>query len=455
MRSIVCIAIACTGSLLGATAADRRVAIAAAAEAPLSFERATGGNTRWMARGNGFRLAVGAADVVTSLGDERLRIRFVGGNDKAPSVGLDALPGKVNYFVGRDPKSWLRDIPTYARVRYSGVYPGVDVLWHGNRGRLEYDLDLQPGADSSRIAMRFDGARKLSLEASGDLRVEMAGGSLSLKLPVVYQDGAGGRKRIDARYDLRAGNQVGFHLAAYDKSRPLVIDPTLVYASYFGSSGLALCRRWRWTAPATCTSAGARSASNALPTVNALQPGNLGVTGRMPSSPSSITTGKTVLYSTYLGGSGDDQVLGLAVDCERQSGRHRVYDFRRFPARQSRDFRGVPGESVFAFKLNAAGKRAGVLDLPAGRARGWRHRGGPGRLRERLYHRLRGSHASHIRRAGGMPDERRLLHFCGKALECGRRGLSGGARRLCRATPSRWMRRARHMSPEPTALGPW
>jgi hypothetical protein len=183
---------------MGAPATDRRAAIAAMAEVPLSFERATGGDARWTARGNGFRLAVGAAEVEAGLGDERLRIGFVGADAKAPSVCLDALPGKVNYFVGRDPKSWLHDIPTYARVRYSGVYPGVDVLWHGNQGRLEYDLDLQPGADASRIAMHFEGARKLSLDASGDLRVEMAAGSLSLKLPVVYQDGAGGRRRVDA-----------------------------------------------------------------------------------------------------------------------------------------------------------------------------------------------------------------------------------------------------------------
>jgi uncharacterized protein (TIGR03437 family) len=350
MRLIVCIAVASLGSLMGATAADRRSAIASTAEAPLSFEQATGGGTRWTARGNGFRLAVGAAEIEAGLGDEQLRIRFVGGNDKAASTGLDALPGKVNYFIGRDPKSWLRDIPTYARVRYSGVYPGVDVLWHGNQGRLEYDLDLQPGADSSRIAMRFDGARKLSLDASGDLRVDMAAGSLSLKLPLVYQDGAGGRQRIDALYELRAGNQVGFHLAAYDKSRPLVIDPTLVYASYFGNS-LAV-QAMAVDGAGNVYIGGYTSASNPLPTVNALQPGNARNNDAFVTK--FDTTGKTVLYSTYLGGSGDDKLLGLAVDASGNLAGTGYTTSTDFPI-VNPVISVVSQASVFAFKLNSAG----------------------------------------------------------------------------------------------------
>jgi hypothetical protein len=99
-----------------------------------------------MARGNGHRLAVGAADVEVALNEEQLRILLVGAEAKVESQGLYVLPGKVNYLVGRDPKSWRRDIPTYGRVRYQGVYPGVDVVWYGKQGRLEHDLEIQPGA---------------------------------------------------------------------------------------------------------------------------------------------------------------------------------------------------------------------------------------------------------------------------------------------------------------------
>ncbi|MGA3029094.1 MAG: BACON domain-containing carbohydrate-binding protein, partial [Bryobacteraceae bacterium] len=359
MRATGFIILASISSLMGATAADHRPAIAATAQVPLSFEQVTSGNTRWTARGNGYRLAVGAADVEVGLRDEQLRIRLVGANAKAPSVGLDALPGKVNYFIGRDPKLWLRDIPTWERVRYTGVYPGVDMVWYGNQGRLEYDLELQPGADASRIALRFEGARKMALEVSGDLRVEMARGSLSLKLPEVYQDGSGGRKRIDGRYELRAGNEVGFRLAAYDESRPLVIDPTLVYATYFGS---------KLTVSAVAVDGtgnvymGGYTNGGSLPVVSAVQRGILGQQNAFISK--FDPTGRTVLYSTYLGGSGQDSLNGIAVDSSGSlvgTGTTLSADFPLVNAVLSTSpcmGEGEPescDDTVFAFKLNAAG----------------------------------------------------------------------------------------------------
>ena len=175
------VVLAAISGLMGATAEDHRPAVMAISQVPLSFERAISGNTRWTVRGEGYRLAVGAADVEVALRDEQLRIRFEGGNAKASSLGLDTLPGKVNYLIGRDPKGWLRDIPTYQKVRYASVYPGVDVLWYGKQGRLEYDLKLKPGADASRIAMRFEGARKMAVESSGVVRRGTTGVGESLR----------------------------------------------------------------------------------------------------------------------------------------------------------------------------------------------------------------------------------------------------------------------------------
>lgn len=340
------------GGLMGAPAVDRHAVVATMAQAPLSFERVSGGNTRWTARGNGLRVAVGAAEVEVALGQERLRIRFVGANAKAPSNGLDPLPGKLNYFIGRDPKRWLRDIPTYGRVRYKGVYPGADVVWYGNQGRLEYDLELQPGADPGRIAMRFDGALKVAVDQAGDLRVEMEGGSLALKLPVVFQDGARRRERVAASYELRKGGEVGFHLAAYDRSRPLLIDPVLVYASYFGSGFLTMQKMAVDNAGNVYIGGYARTNDSYLPVVNAVQPGNLGNTDAFISK--FDPTGKTVLYSTYLGGSGEDFLYGIAVDANGNlagtgttwSGDFPVVNGAQATSRQP---------SAFGFLLNAAG----------------------------------------------------------------------------------------------------
>jgi hypothetical protein len=340
------------GGLMGASADDHRPAVTAAGQVPLSFERATSGNTRWMARGNGYRLAVGAADVEVGLNEEQLRIRFVGGNANAASAGLEPLPGKVNYFIGRDPKGWLRDIPTYGRVRYQDLYPGVDVVWYGNQGRLEYDLLVQPGADADRIAMRFEGARKLAVDANGDLRVEMASGSLALKLPEVYQDGSTGRKRIGSGYALRAGNEVGFHLAAYDKARPVVIDPTLVYASYFGSASPTVA------AVAVDGSGsiyiGGYTNNNFIPALDAVQAGIHGQTNAFISK--FDPTGTTLLFSTYLGGSQFDFLKGIAVDSASSNlvgvGYTTSPDFPLVnPAQASLGNTA----SAFAFRLNAAG----------------------------------------------------------------------------------------------------
>ncbi len=349
------------GSLAGAAAGDHRSAIAATGQVPLSFERTTSGNAHWMARGNGYQLALDATDVEVGLKNEQLHIRFAGGDAKAQSTGLDALPGKVNYFVGRDPNAWLRDVPTYGRVRYKGVYPGVDVVWYGKQGRLEYDLDLQPGADPNKIAMRFEGARKLTVDANGDLRVEMASGSLSLKLPEVYQEGSGGRKRIESGYELRASNEVGFRLAAYDKTRALVIDPTLVYATFFASGSTNGGGPPVVDAVAVDASGniyiGGYTTSSFIPALNAVQAGNVGLSDAFIAK--FDPTGTTLLYSTYLGGSQSEYLQGIAVDPT-------TGELVGVGQTSSPDFPLVnavlctlpPGDQgIFAFRLTAAGNQ--------------------------------------------------------------------------------------------------
>ena len=351
-RSLVLLGV--IGGLTGAFAADSSPAIKAASRAPLSFERVTGGNTHWMARGNGYRLAVGAADVEVGLNEEQLRILFIGADPKAASSGLDKLPGKMNYFVGRDPKGWLRDVPMYARVRYGGVYPGVDTVWYGNQGMLEYDLVVQPGADASRIAMRFEGARKVTVQGNGDLRVDMANGSLSLKLPSVYQEGNEGRKPVASGYELRAGNEVSFHLGAYDDTRPLVIDPTLVYASYFGSASPTV-------AAVTVDGSGnvyigGYTSNSFLPAVSAVQAGLLGHTNAFVSK--FDPTGTTLLYSTYLGGSGSDHLTGIAVG--PTTGKLVGVGYTQspdFPVVNAAQPTVGPSQSGFAFELSSAGNQ--------------------------------------------------------------------------------------------------
>ncbi len=352
MRIVGYIAFAGVVSVLaGATPNEHRPAIQAAGRVPLSFERVTSGNEHWMARGNGYSVSIGAADVEVGLNREQLRIQFVGADAQAASVGLEALPGKVNFLIGSDPKAWRRDVATYQRVRYQDVYPGVDAVWYGKQGQLEYDLEIHPGAETGRIAMRFEGARRLSLDSAGDLRVELAGGWLSLKLPVVYQVDGRGRRRIGGGYELRDGNEVRFHLDDYDKTRPLVIDPTLVYATYFGSNSPTV------DAVAVDGSGNIYMAGytndNLIPTANAVQSGTLGQTNAFVTK--FDPTGQTILYSTYLGGSQVDTLQGIAVDSNGNlvgTGQTTSPDF---PLVNAAQLTFGSFESAFAFRLNAAG----------------------------------------------------------------------------------------------------
>src|SRR5439155_17798981 len=177
---------------------------------------------------------------------------LVGANQAAKVTALDELPGKSNYFIGSDPKKWRTDVPTYAKVKYEGVYPGIDLVYYGNQRQLEYDFVVAPGADPKAIALKIEtGSSKLEnrkaqlrVDASGDLVVEADGTEVRFHKPVVYQPKGSlnsefriqNSEFIEGRYVLTADNRVTFEVANYDRSKGLVIDPVLVYSTYLGGS---------------------------------------------------------------------------------------------------------------------------------------------------------------------------------------------------------------------------
>ncbi|MCX6627301.1 MAG: SBBP repeat-containing protein, partial [Candidatus Solibacter sp.] len=145
---------------------------------------------------------------------------------------LNQLPAVTNYLVGSR-SQWHTGIANYARVRYQSVYPGIDVVYYGNQNQLEYDFVLAPGANPDAIRLNFRGDVQVSLTPNGDLALRSNGAQVLQKAPVIYQD----NRPIKGRYTLLARNQVGFRLDRYDRTRPLVIDPILVYCTFMGSSG--------------------------------------------------------------------------------------------------------------------------------------------------------------------------------------------------------------------------
>ncbi|MGA8303112.1 MAG: SBBP repeat-containing protein, partial [Thermoplasmata archaeon] len=165
---------------------------------------------------------------------DTLRMKLVGANATAAVAGLDRQSGVVNYFIGNDPKKWRSGIPTFGKVDYTAIYPGIDLVFYGNQQQLEYDFIVAPGADPSRIAWQIEGAA-LSVDRHGDLQLVAPNGPASFKRPVLYQMNGDKKVSVAGRYVI-AGHQARFALGAYDHTKPLIIDPVLSYLSYLGGA---------------------------------------------------------------------------------------------------------------------------------------------------------------------------------------------------------------------------
>ena len=225
---------------------------------PLSFEPnqgQTAGEVQFLSRGRGYTLFLSSSDSVLALhrrhrgsraermeagptadAPAALRMHLVGANPSAQGVAEDLLPGKSNYFIGNDRTKWRTDVPNYGRVRYRGVYPGIDLVYYGNQRLLEHDFEVAPGADPRRIRLAFEGVQRAAVEKSGDLVLQLADGEVRLQKPLIYQNTEAGRREVTGGFVLRK-NQVAIQVGRYDRRRALVIDPVLAYSTYLGGNG--------------------------------------------------------------------------------------------------------------------------------------------------------------------------------------------------------------------------
>jgi hypothetical protein len=244
-----------------------------------------------------------------------LRMSLLGAARKPLVSGLDELPGKANYFIGKDRSKWRTNVPTYARVHYREVYPGIDLVYYGNQRQLEYDFVVAPGADPRKIVLGFKGADKLDIDAQGDLVLHAAGEDIRQHKPIIYQEIGGVRHEIAGGYVRKGANRVGFQVAAYDTRQPLVIDPVVLsYSTYLGGNGGDCGAAIAVDASGNAYVTGNTTSTDFPTTAGAFQVpfgGNINgdafVTKLNP-------TGTALVYSTYLGGSGEDEGQGIAVD---------------------------------------------------------------------------------------------------------------------------------------------
>jgi photosystem II stability/assembly factor-like uncharacterized protein len=250
--------------------------------------------------------AASAKDVKGAL----VRMRLENANPNPTAIaGADELPGKVNYFHGNDSSKWLTNIPTYSKVAYRGVYPGIDIVYYGNGRELEYDLVVQAGADPNAIKVKYDGMNDLNIGRDGNLILKTKAGDIQLKKPLVYQEINGARKLIDGRYVTRGANSVGFRVAQYDRTKPLVIDPILSYLSLVNADGNGYAIAVDNNGFAYI--AGTVSELNTTVSVSQSSAGGGGYDAFVTKL---NQDGTNVIYSTYLGGNGEEEAYGLAVD---------------------------------------------------------------------------------------------------------------------------------------------
>ncbi|MGB2887201.1 MAG: SBBP repeat-containing protein [Candidatus Acidiferrales bacterium] len=313
---------------------------------PLSFEENLGqtdSRVRFLSHGSGYELLLTPQESVLSLRHTRrlgtsspkrgayptalrseaapqtisvLRMRLERAAPAPQITGLDELPGRVNYFIGKDPKKWRTGVRTFARVKYHSIYSGVDLIFYGNQHRLEYDLIVAPGADPNSISLDVEGAHNLRIDARGNLVMTVSGGEVDLQKPVIYQEMKGERREIAAGYVLAADHRVKFAVSEYDRSQPLTIDPVLNYSTYLGGSatgdtGFGIAVDSNGDAFVT----GQTFSTNFPTTSNAINPGPLVSNVKGAVFVTQLNpTGTTQMYSTYLAGSGGDAAFGIALD---------------------------------------------------------------------------------------------------------------------------------------------
>ena len=277
-------------------------------------------SVKFLSRAPGYLVALTSTEaIIRADRADPIRVRLAGANAQSRLSAIEPLPGKLNYLIGNDPQRWRTSVPTYAAVTYQAAYPGVDVVLHGSDSALEYDFLIAPGADPSVIRLAFDGPSHLAIDSSGDLILQTQHGELRHRKPVVYQDIDGVRRYVDGHYRLFGAREVGFHLAQYDRSRPLIIDPVLLYSTYLGGS-----MNDDSFAMAVDSSGYAyvigQTASMDFPTKNPVYPTlndswDVFIAKLDPAS----TGAASLVYATYLGGSDagpfeDEYGHGIAVD---------------------------------------------------------------------------------------------------------------------------------------------
>ena len=282
---------------------------------PLSFEPNIGqepAEVRYVARGGSYTLYLAAGEAVLAGGHNQapLRMKLLGADLGARVEGEGQQVSTSNYFVGNDPSKWRASVPNYGKARYRNLYPGIDLAYYGHHGAVEYDWIVSPGADARKVRITFDGADQVRIDQLGDLVVRLGKSKYRHKKPVVYQEVAGKRIEVAGAWVLH-GKEAGFRIGTYDREQPLVIDPVLIYSTYLGGTGLDFAYAIAVDRFGNTFVTGGAGSTN-FPTKDATQATLKGAEDVFVTKINAH--GNAKVYSTFLGGGGQDEGEGIAVD---------------------------------------------------------------------------------------------------------------------------------------------
>ena len=336
---------------------------------PMRFEPGEGSTNpakQFISRGLQYQLVLSATDMrlrlpahrhETSIHSASIRLRFLGANPRSMVHAEEMLPTKTHYFIGNSPSQWRMNIPTYARVHYESIYPGIDLVYYGTQQQLEYDVIVAPGADLRALRLAVEGAERVTLDGQGDVLLSLHGTSLRMRKPRVYQLVHGVQRSLAGRYVFldHARHVVGFRVDTYDRSSPLIIDPILSYSTYLGGSGGDGLSDLAVDANGNVYLTGTTDSTD-FPTVAPLQ---TATGGSFDAFIAKLTpTGSALVYATYVGGNGIDIGTDIAVDGTGNAyvtGATMSTNFPTANAFQPTFAGGAAFGDAFLIKLNADG----------------------------------------------------------------------------------------------------
>jgi uncharacterized protein (TIGR03437 family) len=312
---------------------------------PLSFEPNVGqasSEVRYIAKSSSYTLYLSSGETVVTRNGSLLRTVLSGVSPSARVAGEVPQHSTTNYFIGKNPAQWRTSVPNFARVRYSGVYPGIDLVYYGQEGHLEYDWIVSPGADPQKIRMTFENADQLRIDQQGDLVIRAGGSEYRHKKPLIYQEVAGERVPVPGGWKVH-GNEGSFRLGSYDRRRDLVIDPPLIYSSYFGGTGDDYGYAVAIDSIGNTYVAGGTGSTS------------FNIKGVEDAFVLKLSPSGSKMFSAFLGGGAADEAHGIAVDVQGNSYVTGNTGSLDFPTKDPIQAKMAGSGDVFLAKLNASG----------------------------------------------------------------------------------------------------